>query len=170
MNRKADLKPYVGATRCSGTVRGFSLVELMVVVAVLSILASTALGAFQAYVARSKASEAVTSLAKIVQGEIEYFQKNSTYLDAGPTNIPPSSSKVVGDFEASPNWKLINFGIVDPILYGYQAILNSPTEVDCEAVGDLDGDGITSSYLRTLSIAASGQPAVGGLQTFDELE
>lgn len=45
--------------------RGFSLVELMIVVAILAILAAIALPAYQSYVVRAKRTEMMTQLQNI---------------------------------------------------------------------------------------------------------
>ncbi len=62
--------------------RGFSLVELMVVVAIVSLLASIALPAYKDYVLRGRLSEAISTLsAKRVQVE-QFYDNNRTYVNA----------------------------------------------------------------------------------------
>ena len=62
---------------------GFSLIELMVVVAVLGILASIAVPSYQDYVLRSKLVDAPSSLAQLRVSMEQYYQDNRSY-DANP--------------------------------------------------------------------------------------
>jgi prepilin-type N-terminal cleavage/methylation domain-containing protein len=149
---------------------GFTAIELLIVITVLSILASTALGAFQGYFLRSKTSEAPVALGKIVDGEIEYYHKNQAFLAAGPTNIPPAPVGPIDvDFTVDPNWALISFAMNPRIYFGYQAVLIAPTQVNSEAMADLDGNGISSLFRRVVT-ANGNDIQAGGLYIFDELE
>lgn len=60
-------------------VQGFSLIELMVTVAVVGILASVALPAYSDYVKRGKTEEATSGLADVRVKLEQYFQDNRTY-------------------------------------------------------------------------------------------
>lgn len=63
-------------------VRGFSLIELMIVVAIIGILSQIALPQYRDYVTRGKISEAVAELSTM-RGKLEqYFLDNRTYVGA----------------------------------------------------------------------------------------
>ena len=64
-----------------GNHRGFSLTELMIVVAIIGILAAIAIPNFLQYQAKAKQSEAKRNLVAIHTGEIAYFAEHNNYLD-----------------------------------------------------------------------------------------
>ncbi len=61
---------------------GFSLVELMVVVAIIGILAAVAVPKVNVYVAKSRQSEAKTNLAGLHGAEKSFFSEYNTYSSA----------------------------------------------------------------------------------------
>lgn len=61
---------------------GFTLVEVMVVVATLAVLASAALPKFMQYVYRSKRAEAIYGLRTIHDLELGYYAKGNEYSDS----------------------------------------------------------------------------------------
>lgn len=74
--------------------RGFSLVELLIVVVIIGVLAAVAIPAYGNYVTRSRLSEAFTGLGTIQTSAEEYWSNNHTYagLDtATPSRMPPNS-------------------------------------------------------------------------------
>lgn len=60
---------------------GFSLTELMIVVAIIGILAVIAIPNFLKYQARAKQSEAKTNLVAIHTSEMAYFAEKNAYVD-----------------------------------------------------------------------------------------
>jgi type IV pilus assembly protein PilA len=68
--------------------KGFTLIELMIVVAIIGILAAVAIPAYQDYIARAQVSEAVNLLASGKTGMAEYFADKATW--------PPAATDVMG--------------------------------------------------------------------------
>lgn len=69
-------------------VKGFTLIELMIVVAVIGILAAIAYPNYTDYVKRGKAAEATSTLADLRNRMEQYFQDNKTYVDTGGAVAP----------------------------------------------------------------------------------
>ena len=62
---------------------GFTLIELMIAVAIVGILAAVALPAYNAYVVRGKITDALATLADYRVKMEQYFQDNRNYGTAG---------------------------------------------------------------------------------------
>ena len=75
--------------------KGFTLIELMIVVAILAILAVVAVPAFIKYMRRAKTTEAIDEIDKIVKGAAFYYTK--PYVDANgqkqPCQFPASQGQ-----------------------------------------------------------------------------
>lgn len=59
--------------------QGFTLIELMIVVAIIGILAAIAIPNFLSYQAKAKQSEAKSNLGAIFTSEVAYFGENNAY-------------------------------------------------------------------------------------------
>ncbi len=65
--------------------KGFTLIELMIAVAVIAILAAVALPSYRDYILRGKLTEAHSSLSELRLRAEKYFADNRTYVGFNQT-------------------------------------------------------------------------------------
>ena len=63
--------------------KGFTLIELMIVVAIIGILAAVAVPGFMRYIKDSKTSEAKDNMKAIADGALSYFETEHDYDGKG---------------------------------------------------------------------------------------
>lgn len=93
--------------------RGFTLIELMIVVAIVGILASIAYPAYQDSVLKGRRAEARTALLELMQQQERYMTQRGTYLVFSNTNggtVPADAATTFktfsGDNSAAPSYRL----------------------------------------------------------------
>ena len=72
--------------------KGFTLIELMIVIGILAILASIAIPAYTGYIKTAKMSEAHNNLAALRLAEEEYYLENNAYFIGASTALLEANS------------------------------------------------------------------------------
>ena len=76
--------------------KGFTLIELMIVVAIIGILAAIAIPQFSSYRIRAFNSAAESDMRNIMNGEEAYFADNETYADVAKVGSQTASTTTFG--------------------------------------------------------------------------
>jgi len=90
-------------TRCN---RGFTLVELMIVVAIVAILAAIAYPSYQEYVRKSRRADAKAVLVEAAQFMERVYTEEFSYADA---ELPPSLKRSPSDSGGTTKFYSIDF-------------------------------------------------------------
>jgi type IV pilus assembly protein PilE len=82
-------------------VRGFSLIEVMIVVVIVAILASIAIPSYRQYVLRTHRTEAKRTLLNVAAAQEKFYLQNNTY--AGPSALDTAPPGGLGIADTTEN-------------------------------------------------------------------
>jgi type IV pilus assembly protein PilA len=117
--------------------RGFTLIEMMVVVVLVGVLASLAVYGVRKYILSAKTSEAVSMMTSIKSAEEAFKGETFIYLDVStsfdPANLYPSTTpgrtKVQwggGNAALAAKWQTLGVHPDGPVAFGYAVVATAP--------------------------------------------
>lgn len=124
---------------------GFTLIELMITVAVIAILAAVALPSYQRYVVRGKRAAAQSQMMEIANREQQYFLANRAY--ANKATLEGTGYALPGEVSSS---------------YGYTITVDQVLNASCAAVAST-----VPSFVITFD-PSGGQDSDGNLMLSSE--
>jgi prepilin-type N-terminal cleavage/methylation domain-containing protein len=144
------------------TARGFTLIELMLVVAIIGLLSSMAIPSFRIYQLRAKQAERDVITRGIKTAIDEYLTRHDTFPRSGGFGtflfgndapvLPAVNYKRPFKSVGSDDWQQLNLQIVGNVYYSYYMYATTGTASRFSYVtrrGDLDGDQVENySYKR----------------------
>ncbi len=155
--------------------KGFTLIELMIVVAILAILSVVAVPAFIKYMRRAKTTEAIDQLDKVYKGAAVYYStpkidnlgvkvdcqfpanqgvtpiQGTCCSGAGPDTDNDDRCDADPTVWSTPVWSALSFQINDQHYFVYDfasAGTLAAAAFTAGAYGDLDCDTVTSTFQR----------------------
>ena len=170
--------------------RGFTLIEMMIVVAILGVLASIAIPAFIKYVRRAKTTEALMNLRKLFDGSVQYYERD--HSDRAGQSITPQFPGQGIAFGPAPNgnnpccgqqgdkcapdpdawdgsvWHALNFAVDDPHYYWYwykTTGVGTKARFTAMAMGNLNCNQAYATFERVGGIGPEGN-VIGGSGVF----
>ncbi len=150
----------VVAKELRSTRRGFTLIEIMMVIAIIGVLAAIAIPNFLRFQFRARIAEAPLMLGMIRTGQIQYFATHDCYMDINPNPgaIPPAGgvlpfntaqSGIIPCSGGALEFADIGVDVGTPVHFQYQCTVLAVANTEgfaCDAEADLDTDGVTSVW------------------------
>ena len=142
---------------------GFTLIELMIVVAIIGILAAIAIPNFLRFQLKSKSSEGKVNIAAIRTAEESYLAEFGGTSVAGTVSpaTAPTTAKVT--FVDAGGFNTLGWSPEGQVFFQYGVAWTSgtPSAYTISATADIDGDGTSQSWGYVKPVAGTTAGVVG---------
>jgi len=150
--------------------KGFTLIELMIVVAIIGILAAIAIPNFLGFQLKSKSSEGKVNIAAIRTAEESFLAEFGNYVAAAvtPAAIPGSAKQpwpIVAGVAGVDDFNQLGWSPEGQVFFQYQVttVSATPSAYTISAVADIDADTTPQAwgYVKPVAGTAAGVAAAG---------
>jgi type IV pilus assembly protein PilA len=139
--------------------KGFTLIELMIVVAIIGILAAIAIPNFLRFQLKSKSAEGKVNIAAIRTAQESYLAEFGSYVTtvlSNPLAASVGTTKIAFLSTPGADFDLLGWAPEGSVFFSYDTLSQgspAPAAYTIEAVANIDGDLVFQSwgYVKTIA-------------------
>lgn len=135
--------------------RGFTLIEVMITVAIVGILAAIAYPSYQSYILRSHRSEGMALLSEAAARMERYYAQNSTYATATLSKLGLTSTANATTVNSANGYYSLTLGTLTATSYSLSAAPQNAQRSDSCGTLTLDSTGLKGAANTTATANAA---------------